>query len=121
MKTFNKIQSALTEDQEHTNSVQSPYTCAIDAAAYSKRNARTHSIVLRTAASRVAGLAAIAYSRSKVYTNLRDNFIAVKVNNVQRLDKIEHGTAIATLVAHCTARDYDVKYVRNNVIIHIKA
>jgi len=79
-----------------------------------------HNMEVHQLAHKIHAMAATTYYRSRIYINARERFMAVKIENVQRLDKIEQRREIAAFTAYCEAAGLRIKKMRSHLIIEVK-
>jgi len=105
------------EKQEERAKAPNPLGAYLDAQRRNKENINTFSRKEHELADAVYTQAVSAYTRSRIYRNYRENFIAIKVENVSIRDKL--GNAVPKLHKFCEANSIEAVKIGKNLVYRI--
>ena len=94
------------------------FAAYLDAKKRNAKNQRLWDTTAKAEAARLAEAVTQAYSRSRVYTNYRLNFIAIKVDKPTRHDMVSHEAAAVETYAEL--QGYQRVVTKNAIIFRIR-
>lgn len=105
------------EKQEERQKAVNPLGAYLDAQRRNKENINKFSREQHELADAIYTKAVDAYTRSRIYRNYRDNFIAIKVENVSLRDKL--GFAVPELHKFCENNGVEAVKIGKNLVYRI--
>lgn len=110
--------SVQIRELEERSKVRNAFGAILDIKRRDRENIDTFSTIAHSLADKVYADATSAYMRSRVYKNFRKGFIAVKVEAVQRADKM--ASEVDVLNAFCADNGIEIVSVGEHLIYRIK-